>query len=51
MVGPGSLPPLLTDAVEKGFCGDPRATLLQDQDQMRKLDSKAQSPGFVRFIF
>jgi hypothetical protein len=41
----------MTDAVEKGFCGDLRATLIQEQDQMRNLDSKNQSPGFVRFNF
>jgi hypothetical protein len=41
----------MTDAAEKGFCGDVRATLIQDQDQTRNLDSKNQSPGFVRFNF
>ena len=41
--------PLRVDAVEKGFCGDLRATLIQEQ--MRNLDSKNQSPGVVRFNF
>jgi hypothetical protein len=41
---------LLADAVEKGFCGELRATLLQDQDQMRNLDSKINRlDSFVSF--
>jgi hypothetical protein len=41
----------LTDAVEKRFCSSERATLIQDQEQMRNLHSEIPFSGFVRFKF
>jgi hypothetical protein len=46
LAGPG-----WADAVEKGFCGDLQATLIQDQEPTRNLDSKIHVLGFVRFKF
>jgi hypothetical protein len=40
----------MTDAVEKGFCGSLRATLIQDQKSMRNLDSKIRLPGSFRIL-
>jgi hypothetical protein len=39
------------DAVEKGICRNPEATLIQDSKPMRNLDSKIHLPGFVYFKF
>jgi hypothetical protein len=36
---------------KKGFCDEWQATSIQDQMQMRNLDSKIGSPGFDRFKF
>jgi hypothetical protein len=36
---------------KKGFCDEWRATSIQDQMQMRNLDSKIRLPGFDRFKF
>jgi hypothetical protein len=36
---------------KKGFCDEWRATSIQDQMQMRNLDSKIRPPGFDRFKF
>jgi hypothetical protein len=36
---------------KKGFCDERRATSIQDQMQMRNLDSKIRPPGFDRFKF
>jgi hypothetical protein len=41
----------MTDAVEKRFCDEWRATSIQDQMQMRNLDSKICPLGFDRFKF
>jgi hypothetical protein len=41
----------MTDAVEKGFCEDLRATLLQDQDQMRNLDFRKSIARIRSFHF
>jgi hypothetical protein len=42
---------LLADAVEKGVCRNIDATLIQDREPTRNLDSKIHMPGFVRFKF
>jgi hypothetical protein len=36
---------------KKGFCDERRATSIQNQMQMRNLDSKIRPPGFDRFKF
>jgi len=41
----------LTDAVEKGFWPGGQTTLIQDEEQTRKIDSRIHAPGFVRFNF
>jgi hypothetical protein len=41
----------MADAVEKGFLRCRPATLIQDQEQTRNLDSKIHLLGFVRFNF
>jgi len=41
----------LTDTVEKGIWPDRSATLIQDQEHTRNLDSKIYLLGFVRFNF
>src|SRR5262245_21232514 len=38
-----------TDTVEKGICRNLEATLIQDREAMRNLDSKIHFPGFVCF--
>ena len=43
--------PNRADAVEKGFCTGGQTTLIQDEEQMRKIDSRIHAPGFVRFNF
>src|SRR5262245_39203971 len=40
---------LLTDAIEKGFAKDHRAISIQDQAQIRNLDSKKGMPRFDNF--
>jgi hypothetical protein len=39
----------MAGSVEKRFFSSGRATLIQDQERMRNLDSKIPFPGFVRF--
>ena len=41
--------PLRVDAVEKGICKNFEATLIQDREPKRNLDSKIHFPGFVCF--
>src|SRR5262245_48234117 len=41
--------PHMTDTVEKGICRNLEATLIQDREAMRNLDSKIHFPGFVCF--
>jgi hypothetical protein len=41
----------LTDAVEKGICGNLEETLIQDWKLVRNLDSNIQLAGFVCFKF
>jgi hypothetical protein len=41
----------LTDTVEKGICRNLEATLIQDEEPTRNLDSKIHVAGFVRFKF
>jgi len=36
---------------KKGFCDEWQAASIQDQMQMRNLDSKIRPPGFDRFKF
>src|SRR5262245_54509746 len=43
--------PSLADTVEKGFLRYWTATLIQDQEQTRNLDSRIDLLGFVRFNF
>jgi hypothetical protein len=45
---PSEFFPLLTDAVEKGFCGSFRATLIQARSHARNIDSRRCS---VRFYY
>jgi hypothetical protein len=41
----------MTDAVEKGICRNLEATLIQDEEPTRNLDSKIHVAGFVSFKF
>jgi len=47
----GARLPLWVDAVEKGILREWQAASIQDQMQMRNLDSKIRPPGFDRFKF